>query len=157
METNSYAAAREALEAVTAARRSLADRVYTPWWYHSALGLLLAASVLGCGGVILGQYGYLLTFAVVLGSFGPMKLYTRITGVQLTSASASLVGRAAAWMLWGMVAAYGVGCLAAFILARDLGWTWVAWVAAGEVFVAAIVFGRAYDYQLRRHLRSENA
>ena len=37
---------RDALADVAATRSSVADRLITPWWYHPALGVILAALVL---------------------------------------------------------------------------------------------------------------
>src|SRR5699024_1798354 len=73
-----------ALDEVAAARRRLAERLYTPWWYHPVLGLLLGTLVLQVGGA-LGRPAMFLIPVPVLGIIVLGRIYRRLSGINLRS------------------------------------------------------------------------
>lgn len=145
MESN----AAEQLAAVSAARAAVAGRLVTPWWYHPALGLLLAGYVvaIGIGGTgIAIASGVLFALAVVaLGN-----AYRQRTGVWVSGFDA---GRASRWGV-ALGVLIGVVALTAWAVASYTDLRWPAWVLAGVGFVGAVVIGRRFDSELRAQLRA---
>lgn len=130
------------------ARRSAADRLTTPWWYHPVLGLLLAAYVMAFSSwnrVVIS-----ITVPLVFVGIGALVYaYRRRTGVWISGFSA---GRASRW-------AYAVGGLAAICMVAAVGiayWTslvWPSWCLAAVAWLAVIVIGRKFDTAVRAQLR----
>lgn len=141
-----------ALDAVSASRRSLAEQLYTPWWYHPALGTLVGLLQLQIGGA-LGTTGLYLTALPALGIVALALVYRRLSGIDLSGANApdgGTRGRITTVLLMGGL----LVCLALSFLGGRLGWAWVPWALAGLVLVAVVVVGRAYDEMLRADLRT---
>lgn len=138
------------LEMIADARRTLADRLVTPSWYHPVLGAMLAAYVvvvaLGTTALRLAAVPVFVAGCVLLA-----KAYQRLTGVWVSGDSA---GPARPW-------AYALGGVAGVLLLGSLAITWLTrlrwpvWLAAVVVFVATIVLGRRFDTALRAHLRGQ--
>ncbi|WP_229054993.1 hypothetical protein [Aeromicrobium sp. Leaf350] len=149
-EAGSTSGDAEALAAVAAARRSVADRLVTPWWYHPALGLLLGGFTVA---VALGDWWVTLVGLVVFaaGAGALVAAYRRRTGIWL---SGHEPGPANRWSsLMGVVA--GLGIAAAILLAfAGVPDVWV-WVVAAAIAVVIVPIGRRYDRELRADLRGE--
>lgn len=146
---NEQIRAQEALDAITDTRAGLADRLVTPWYYHPALGLLMAglALVYGLDALRPSSLRFLFAFVVIVGCLGLAATYERMTGVSVGKP----VGARSTWML----ALFAVG------LVGPIVWVIVAEPAQGVVvgvavflFVFTVVCGRAYDASLRADLRA---
>lgn len=141
--------ARAALDAVQQSKSDLADRVYTPWWYHPILGVLCGGLVTAAtvGAPLAAVLGAVAAFG--LGVAVLSKVYWRRIGVQVTGYPGPRT-RAAAMI------AVSVGLALAAVsavlgLALDLPWAAVAVGAA--VAVLTVVWGRRFDAILRAELR----
>jgi MFS family permease len=140
--------ARVALEAVRRGQAAAADRLTTPWWYHPALGALVALLVLACGS---GRY-WLQAVAMIFFAIGTSALvaaYRSSTGMWISGHRA---GRASRWAyaMGGLVA---VCLIFSFLTAQAGGARWFTWLLALVAFVATIVLGRRFDAELRAQLR----
>jgi putative Mn2+ efflux pump MntP len=137
------------LAAIADARSAVADRLITPWWYHPALGLALAAYVIGLSyGNTLTRIGVVLLF---LGFCAILAhVYRRMTGVWVSGLSA---GRASRWATaLGTLLAVIVGAgmlIGTFTDARR-----PVWALAALGFIATVVLGRRFDAALRAQLRA---
>lgn len=145
-----------ALDEVAAARRRLAERLYTPWWYHPVLGLLLGCLVLQLGGV-LGRPAMFLIPVPVLGIVVLGRIYRCLSGIDLYGDDAPDGGEHGRSLL----ALYACGliiCFAAgFLLGNQLGISWAAWTIAALLVVGTVVVGRRYDSLLRTQIRGAAA
>lgn len=137
------------LAVIAEARAALADRLTTPWWYHPALGLLMAGYVLA----ISFASTAVRTAAGVLflaGGWGLVSVYRRLTGVWVSGFDA---GRASRWAK-ATGALVGSVLAAAWAVAYWTELTWPAWCLAAVAFVGAVVLGRRFDTALRAQLRA---
>ncbi|TQS41889.1 hypothetical protein [Cryptosporangium phraense] len=145
MESN----AAEQLTAIADARAAVADRLVTPWWYHPALGALVAFDVvmMSFGNIVLMCVGCVvfLALCVVLAN-----AYRRMTGVWVSGFEA---GRAGRWA-GALGALVGVSLAASWVLGSYTDLRWVAWLIAAVDVVATIVLGRRFDAALRAQLRA---
>jgi hypothetical protein len=144
--------AGDPLNEVAAARRRLADRLYTPWWYHPVLGLLLGALVLQIGGVF-GRPGVFLMPVPVLGVIASGRIYRRLSGIDLYGTDAPDGGQRGRSVLAVYICALTVCFAATFVLSNQIGLEWAAWVFAVLVAVGTVVVGRIYDGLLRAQLQ----
>ncbi|WP_120004267.1 hypothetical protein [Nesterenkonia muleiensis] len=143
----------DALDEVIAARRRLADRLYTPWWYHPVLGLLLGLLILQLGGV-LGRPAMFLMPVPALGIITLGRIYRRLSGIDLYGAAAPDGGQRGRSLLAVYVCVLIVSFAAGFVLSNRLGIEWTAWAIAALVAVGTVAVGRTYDGLLREQLRS---
>lgn len=141
-----------ALDEVAAARRRLAERLYTPWWYHPVLGLLLGTLVLQVGGA-LGRPAMFFIPVPVLGIIVLGRIYRRLSGIDLYGNEAPDGGRRGRSLLaiyvCGLIICFAIG----FLLGNQLGIAWTSWVIAALLVVGTVVVGRRYDSLLRAQLR----
>ena len=140
------------LAAVAQARAALADRLITPWWYHPALGLLLAGYVLGVSlgtttTVRLATSALLLASSVVL-----MRTYRRLTGVWVSGFDADGNARRYAIALGAIIGTTTFGGWAAAYWADQ---AWPAYCLAALACAAGVVLGRRFDTALREQLRAD--
>lgn len=144
---------RDALDEVTAARRRLAERLYTPWWYHPVLGLLLGLLVLQLGGV-LGRPAMFLMPVPILGIIVLGRVYRRLSGIDLYGDEAPDGGQRGRSLLalyvCGLIICFATG----FVLSNRLDIAWPAWAIAALLIVGTVIVGRHYDGLLRAQLRS---
>jgi len=153
METNEDFTA--ALAAVTASTQKLADRIYTPWWYHPALGGFIGLLLLATGDVFDRDFVILPIAAVGIISLGP--LYRRISGINLYGPHAPDGGPTGRAILAILVAALTTSAACSYLLGRELGWTWAPWILAVVMPIGTTLAGRAYDEQLRAQVRASQA
>lgn len=146
----------EALREVAAARGRLADRLYTPRWYHPVLGLLLAALILQLGGV-LGRPGLFLTPVPVVAMIALGLIYRRLSGIDLYGDSAPDGGQRGRALLAVFICVLIISFAASFVLSNRLGMEWTAWVVAAVVTLGTVAVGRIYDGLLRAQLRSASS
>ena len=151
MERNSSAG--DALAEVARAHTRLADRLYTPWWYHPILGILLGALVLQIGGVF-GRPGVFLMAAPVLGIIVLGRIYRHLSGIDLYGSGSPDGGRRGRSLLAVYICALIVCFAITFTLSAQLGLEWTAWVLTALVVAGTIAVGRTYDELLRDQLRS---
>lgn len=150
MDKNSEAG--DALREVAAARKRLADRIYTPWWYHPILGLLLGLLVVQVGGV-LERPGIFLIPVPILGIIALGRIYRRLSGVDLYGSDSHDGGQRGRSLLAIYIYVLIVCFAAVYVLSNHFGFEWTAGVLAALVAVGTIVVGRAYDGRLRAQLR----
>lgn len=141
-----------ALDEVAVARERLAERLYTPWWYHPVLGLLLGLLVLQLGGV-LGRPAMFFMPVTVLGIVALGRVYRRLSGIDLSGAHAPDGGRNGRALLAIYLCALTACFAAAFVFGDQLGTPWSAGVIAAIVAVLTVAVGRRYDTLLRAQLR----
>lgn len=151
-ETAAYDPAA-ALADVGAARRAVADRLITPWWYHPALGVIIAAILL-VGALDLANLIRLpvaLAGAVGIGLL--VAAYQRTTGLWVDMRTLGPTSRRW-WMAYAaVVLILTVTSLAPTATGRALP-TWLAVLLAAAALVATIVLGRRVDDAMRAEIRS---
>lgn len=142
-----------ALADVDSARRAVANRLITPWWYHPALGAILAAILL-VGALDLHDLIRLpvaLVGAVGIGLL--VAAYQRITGLWVDMRNLGPVSRRW-WLAYAVVVVVvTVSSLAPTLTDRALP-VWAALALAAIALVATIVLGRRVDEALRTEIRS---
>ena len=140
--------ARLALDVVRQGQTAAADRLVTPWWYHPALGGLVAMLVLACG----VDVAWVVPVAIVLFSLGLGILvgaYRSTTGMWISGHRA---GRASRWAY--VLGALCAGCVLVSFVARETeASAWLSWVAAATAFVGTVIIGRRFDTELRDQIR----
>jgi hypothetical protein len=145
MESN----AAEQLADIHQARAAVADRLVTPWWYHPALGALLAGYVVG---ISVGGTGVKIAsgvlFAAAVVALGDV--YRRRTGVWVSGFDA---GRASRWAI-ALGALIGAVVLTAWATTSYTDLRWPVWVLAVAGFAGTVVIGRRFDSALRAQLRA---
>ena len=142
-----------ALADVDAARRSVAARLITPWWYHPILGAIIAAIVL-VGALDLPTLVRLpvaLAGAVGIGLL--VGIYQRVTGLWVDLRNLGPTSRKW-WLAYAAIVAVVVG--ASLIPTATAGAlpSWMAVLLAGVALVATIVLGRGVDSALREEIRT---
>jgi hypothetical protein len=145
MESNGV----EDLSVIAEARAAIADRLVTPWWYHPALGLLMAGYVLalGLGDTVVKIASGIL---VVVGGAALARAYRRLTGVWVSGFDAGPASRWAA-ALGGLAGLAGV---TAWGLGASTDLRWPVWCLALVMVAASVVLGRRFDTALRAQLRA---
>lgn len=149
METNEGIGAE--LAAVAASRQKLADRLYTPWWYHPLLGGFVGLLLLAIGNSF-GRDLLILPIAV-FGIVGLGPLYRKISGIDLYGPHAPDGGPTGRAILAILLASFVVCAACSYLLGRELGWAWAPWTLAAVILVATTLAGRAYDERLRAQVR----
>ncbi|WP_168582600.1 hypothetical protein [Gephyromycinifex aptenodytis] len=143
-----------ALADAAAARESIAQRLYTPWWYHPILGLNAGALVLivafAAEGLLLAALG----LASIGVSLALIRAYRRITGLWVELKQCGPGSR----RLWGiyMVAVFAAA-IPAFCVRFDLLPSWCAWGAAVLIAIASFIIGPRFDGLLRDEIRDGSA
>lgn len=139
----------EQLSIIAETRAAVADRLTTPWWYHPALGLLLAGYIVAfsLGGTLVRAAGAALLIA---GCLLLMNAYRRLTGVWISGFDA---GRASRWAK-AMGALAAVAMLMSWGIARWTELTWPLWVLFVATFAGTVLLGRRFDTALRAQLRA---
>ncbi|MDA1360446.1 hypothetical protein O1R50_12480 [Glycomyces luteolus] len=142
--------AQAALASVEQSRSDIADRLYTPWWYHPALGLLV-------GGLITVTFadlhssiliGVLIAYGAGLGAL--VTAYRRKSGVWLNGTEGGPKARRSIFRFFGsLLVVVIIG--AAFAIGMEIRWT--APIVGFVVAVAIAVWGRHFDKVLRAELR----
>ena len=147
---------RDALADVAASRNSVADRLATPWWYHPALGGILAAIVL-VSAFDLNNIVRLVVSLACAGGIGVLvAAYQRTTGLWVDIRNLGPVSRR-----WWFV--YLVLVITAVAIAMTPSFssitlpTWVAIVLTAATFIGTIVLGRRIDESMRVEIRSGTA
>jgi hypothetical protein len=142
--------AQAALAAVEQSRSDIADRLYTPWWYHPILGLLVGGLLaLGLGDV---PFALLLGAIPVyaLGLFALVSVYRRKSGVWLKGNEAGPKSRRSL-LRWAVY--LGTLVIVGAVFSVGLEIRWAAWVIGLVVAVSLTVWGRHFDKLLRADLR----
>ena len=153
MERNDGVSA--ALAAAADSRRKLAELIYTPWWYHPALGLLMGLLVLAIGGSI--GNGLVVLPLVLVGTFGLGLLYRRLSGVDLRGPNAPDGGKRGRVMLMIVLSSLVASCALSYLLGHEFAIRPAPWILAAVALVVTVVAGRAYDNSLRAQLRDPNS
>jgi hypothetical protein len=136
------------LALVADARRNLADRLITPWWYHPALGAMLALYVVAFAfGSTIVRAATLVLF--LAGCALLARAYRRLTGVWVSGFDAG-PARRWAYALGGTIAALMLG---GWLIAWLTDLVWPVWLAAAVLWVATVLLGRRFDAVLRADLR----
>src|SRR5690625_5275783 len=146
--------ADDGLATIADARERLAEKLYTPWWYHPVLGTLLGILILQVGDLF-GNLGLVLIPVPVLAVVGLGRLYRWLSGIDLYGPESPDGGQSGRALL--AIYVFGVfGCIAlAFGLGHQLGHRWSTWILAALVVVSTVVVGRVYDGMLRAQLRGQ--
>lgn len=144
---------RDALADVAASRTSVADRLITPWWYHPALGVILAALVLV--GALDAHNAIRLAVALLAAiSIGALVgLYQRTTGmwVNLRNLGPASMRWWAAYLAL-VVVIVGISILPSI---TDITLpTWGAVLLAATILIGTIILGRRMDEAMRADIRS---
>lgn len=146
------------LDAIAGAGSAMARRLYTPWWYHPAIGLLLTALILALG-LAPSSILAMVTVLVLVSMAAIIAAYRRITGVALIGKDGT-TGTASPRMRGlqigvSLVFALGFAVVAIIRFALDGSPAWLVVAIAAAMPVAYTLLGRAYDRALRTHLRGE--
>lgn len=145
--------ARDALADVAAARESLADRLITPWWYHPALGAIVAAIVL-VGALDLPN---LVRLPVALGGavgIGALAgAYQRMTGLWVDMRNLGPTSRKW-WVTYAVVVAVVVAASLIPTATRGALPLWLALTLTAIALVATVALGRRIDGAMRAEIRS---
>jgi hypothetical protein len=140
--------AKEALGLVKSSQADVAERLITPWWYHTVLGVLEAGLIVAPAArspIVL--VGALFLFGIGLGTL--VTVYRRMTAVWVTGYNA---GRASSWA-FALGAIAGLAYVISIAAAIGLGWWQVSVAMAVIVVPVTIVLGRRFDDALRGQLR----
>lgn len=138
--------ARAALEALAVDRSVLAERVWTPWWYHPTLGLIVAAFVGSPAVHDPAAHSMLVTAGCVALVF-LMLGYKRVTGLSVSRAAGP---RSRARIVIVMVVV-AVLFLTSLVLVATGNEPWVL-ATATAVFLVCFIGGRRYDRIYRQEL-----
>ena len=142
-----------ALADVSSARRAVADRLITPWWYHPALGSILAAIMLVAALDLHDavRLGVSLTGAAGIGLL--VAAYQRTTGLWVDARNLGPVSRRW-WLAYAVIVAAVAGfSLLPTVSDRALP-AWLAVLLAAVALGATIVLGRRVDGAMRAEIRS---
>ena len=143
---SSPAEAQAALAALDVDAVRLAERVVTPWWYHPALGLIVA--------LLVGAQALAPTPAIILTVLGVVLLpvlaavYTRRYGVSVTRPAGPRSRR----LLFATIAVLALAMVSVLVLRAADASPWWAVVPVAIAFMATVALGRRYDDALRGEL-----
>lgn len=136
--------AQDVLAGLDADRVRLAQRVATPWWYHSALGGILAAIVISYALLPLG-YPVLVVVAGLVAMVLLVRIYSRRYGVEV----AGWVGPRTRRLQAAVGVLVGVCILSSLVIMLVGVSAWWALLPTAAVFCGIIVLGRRYDEAMR--------
>lgn len=147
---------REALADAEATRAAVADRLITPWWYHPALGAMLAAIVLVLALDLNVVARLVVAVACIIVTVALIIAYQRVTGLWV--GVGSLGPRSIKW--WG---AYIALVIIVMVIAMGPSYTslelpaWVPVLLAAVIFAGTVFLGRNMDEAMRGELRNGTA
>lgn len=142
-----------ALADVGDARRAVADRLITPWWYHPALGIIIAAILLVAALDLHNLVRLPVALAGAVGIGLLVGAYQRTTGLWVDMRTLGPTSRRW-WLAYAtVVLVLTVASLAPTATDRALP-TWLALLLAAVALVATIVLGRRVDDAMRAEIRS---
>ncbi|MGL3151424.1 hypothetical protein ACSS7Z_13815 [Microbacterium sp. A82] len=140
------AQAREALNTLDADGKSLSQRVVTPWWYHTALGLIVALLV---GSQAFSGPASIMVVALSIVAIPVLTMtYSSRYGVTVTQPAGPLSRRLLLVTLGVALLAFLAGVAIKVVGASP--W-WVA-IPAVVAFTVTLVLGRRYDDALRNEI-----
>lgn len=143
--------ARAALDALDTDATQLAERIVTPWWYHVALGALVALVI---GAVAIPQVSPAVVvpfFVIAIPTL--LHVYTSRYGVSTSRPSGPRSRRALLLSLAVLV----VLLIAAVLIEKSSLSTWWAVLPTAASFAATVVLGRRYDAVLRAEVATPEA
>ncbi|WP_147397442.1 hypothetical protein [Amycolatopsis panacis] len=149
-ESSQSAAARAALDNVDAARRQMASRLTSPWWYHPGIGLSFGLAF--ASATIGWEY---IPYGVIIGlTLLPTVLTTvarRVTGVSIDRYRSTPSAR---WsvLVYALLFVVLAGAGIALQWGADLRWAMAG--CGALVFVLTVYFGRRIEAALVRDARS---
>lgn len=142
----SPADARRALLDLEDDGATLAARVVTPWWYHPAVGGIVAVVV--CVQALPFPWSLVVLPLAVLGLPGVVVAYRRRYGVWVAEPAGPLSRRLYRAMIATFLLSFAAALVVRYTTVPDV---WVL-LPAAAAFVAAVVLGPWYDDALRREL-----
>ena len=137
--------AKSALQAAHDARRNVAERFQTAWWYHICVGMVLGAIVGTISFLPPGFWNGAIITLLVIGEV-LRRIYRRRMRVWGYGWRA---GRAVLWNIG--IALLAIGAIL-FVEFGNVD-TLTAWIVAGIVCALTIGFGVAFDATLRRRIQ----
>ena len=144
---------RDALADVAASRDSVADRLTTPWWYHPALGAILAAIVLVAALDLNTIVRLVVSLACAVGLGLLVTAYQRATGLWVDIRNLGPVS--VRWWLAYVVLIVVVVGTALVPSFTDVSLSVrVAVMLTVVVFLGTVVLGRKMDEAMRAEIRS---
>jgi len=144
---------RDALADVAATRSSVADRLLTPWWYHPALGVILAALVL-VGALDLPNPVRIPVAVACAAAIGLLVFaYQRVTGlwVDLRNLGPISLRWWFAYLVM-VIVIVGISLVPSFTDHGLPGWTTALLIVS--ILLGTIVLGRRMDAAMRTEIRS---
>ncbi|THV37066.1 hypothetical protein [Glycomyces buryatensis] len=139
--------AQAALDSVQQSRSDIADRLYTPWWYHPALGVLVGGLVAAVTG---GVHFSVLLVVYTAGLVGLVYTYRRVAGVWINGYEAGPKSRRSLFRFVVVLLVIGI-VGAAFSIGMEL--RWFTPITGLVIAVYTTVWGRQFDKVLRADLR----
>lgn len=147
---------RDALAHVAASRASVADRLVTPWWYHPALGAILAAIVLVSALDLHSIVRLVVSLACAVGLGVLVTTYQRATGLWVDVRNLGPVSLRW-WSAYLVMIVVLVGTAMVPSFSDVTLSTWVAVLLATATFIGTVVLGRRIDEAMRAEIRSGDA
>lgn len=144
---------RDALADVAASRAFVADRLITPWWYHPALGAILAAIVLVAALDLNTIVRLVVSLACAVGIGLLVAAYQRATGLWVDIRNLGPVS-VRWWLAYVVLVAVVVGTALVPSFTGIILPAWVAVLLTVVVFLGTVVLGRKMDVALRAEIRS---
>lgn len=144
---------RDALADVAASRTSVADRLITPWWYHPALGAILAAIILVSALDMNDIVRLVVSLACVAGIGALVGAYQRTTGLWVDVRNLGPTSLRW-WLAYLVVIAVLLGTALAPTFSDVRLPTWAAIALTVVTFLVTVVLGRRIDEAMRTDIRS---
>lgn len=142
-----------ALADVDSARRSVAERLITPWWYHPALGGILAAIMLVAALDLHNIVRLVVSLGGAIGIGLLVGAYQRTTGLWVDMRNLGPTSRRW-WFAYAVIVLVVTGSsLIPTASGRALP-VWLAVLLAAVALVATIVLGRRVDSAMREEIRT---
>jgi len=135
--------ARAALDGLSADGARLAERIVTPWWYHAALGLIVA--VFGFSQALPGPEATVLVALAIVAIPALVLTYRQVYGVTLVEPAGPRSRRVLIVSIGIMVLVFAAG-LGIRLAALAPAWGLIPAVTG---FLMTVVVGRHYDDVLR--------
>nr|NLD40101.1 hypothetical protein [Actinomycetales bacterium] len=150
---NDYSAA-DALRDIESARASTATQMATPWWYHPILAVILSTATLIIGLELENavSLGILTGMLVAIGLL--TAAYRRATGGWI---SYRQVGPRSRPVWYAYAGSMVVLIILAVTANHVLGLPWVAWMAAGFVFLGTVAAGPVMDRRVLQDIAAGDA
>jgi hypothetical protein len=146
------AEAREALKQLQDDGARLAARVVTPWWYHLALGVIVAAFAAFAGAQALPGTAsmWIVVIGILLVNF-LINTYSRRYGISAIQPTGPRSKR----LFWAMLIVLAPTMASGFAIRYFALSSWWGIVPAVVAFFAIVVLGRRYDDALRDELSGQ--